>query len=332
MRRLPVELQVAHVLKQVNGSHAVGAQQGRADHFRADLVEPGKTGLAHGGGVGARLGAAAVLGTHHVLQQPGLRRPELRLLGLGHRDDAALVVQLENTDIAHRAVCVERADVDGKSAVSLFFLDPGAGFAHCEVALKARFEHLRRFVRQGRQVVAHRKSDGDKHQAQQQQRSQGLPRAQSTGAQNSELRTLRQARHDKNAANQHRNGQQLVDMVRDHERDVNQRLRHRVARRLLATHRIEFVDKIEEEKQADESQGHGGYRNQDFGVQQLAQGFHRLSLLGVGRHTASDQCCWRAVSHSTLSANTPPCKAANCPSADIWPASIQFLPITSRLK
>ena len=100
--------------------------------------------------------------------------------------------------------------------------------AAVHLAPVARLDQLRPAVGVGRHVVADGEGQHHEAQSQQQQGAQGPPGPQAAGAQDGVFRALRQPRHHEDGADQHRDGQQLVEMARHQQGDVEQRLRHAV--------------------------------------------------------------------------------------------------------
>ena len=138
--RLPVGVQVVHVLEQTDSAHALRAQNRSSHHFRADLRGP-----AEGLHVCAVHPCAFAVSRFefspvHCVDQPVIVPAEACGLALRHRDQQALVIKFKYANIAHAGITGQRAHIDGVIAIGLFLLEPCARLAYRDLALKLRFE------------------------------------------------------------------------------------------------------------------------------------------------------------------------------------------------
>ncbi|KAF1057143.1 MAG: hypothetical protein GAK39_06373 [Variovorax sp.] len=238
----------------------------------------------------------------------------------------ALVVELEDARGLEPAVARDRQHVDGVGRLVLPLLEPGAGVAHeGEGALVARFHELGGALGGRREVVAHREGQHHEAQAEHQQRAQRAPGAEAAGAQDGVFGALREPRHHEDAADQHGDRQQFVEMARQQQGHVEQRLRRPVGQALGAAHGLQLVDEVEEEEQAQEAEGHEGHGLQRLDVDQAADGSHGVGSSrgveggGVGpearppRLLRRAQLLLRRVSHEMANSATPPCSSSMKP-------------------
>jgi hypothetical protein len=87
---------------------------------------------------------------------------------------------------------------------------------------------LRPAVGVGRHVVADGEGQHHEAQSQHQQGAQGPPGPQAAGAQDGVFGALGQPRHHEDGADQHRDGQQLVEVAGHQQGDIEQGLGHAV--------------------------------------------------------------------------------------------------------
>jgi len=181
-----------------------------------------------------------------------------------------LFIELKDPHIDQATVWPNGAHIDGVGVVVLLLLEPGPCGACTELAQVAYLDQLGGLVGQWCQVVADSKGDQHKKTAQGEQGAQGQPRAHAAGAHDGELRALRQARHHKDGANKHRDGQQLVEMAGDAERHEQQGVRQLVAVFPGAPNPAQLVHQVKEEEQRQKANGHEGDRKNSFAVNEAA--------------------------------------------------------------
>jgi hypothetical protein len=307
LRRLAVVLEVADVLEQVDGGHAIGLEHGSGHHVGGDGGGPqelrrfflGDVGV---GGVLARKNAATGFQQHpSVIHKAGAGCVDLRC-------HASLIVKLEHAHALHAAVGDDRAHVDRIGAVTLALLEPGASGTGTQAPLGAGLDELRCLVAQGGEVVADRKCDQHKTETQGQQGAQRAAWAQAAGAHDGEFRTLCQPRHDKDRPDQHRDGQQFVQMTGNAQSHRQHGERNVVARCRAAVDPAQFIHQVEKEEQRQKPEGHEGHGTDHLAVYQFADGSHALALRC--QSCAGLQWLWRTASTSAASAKVPPCSRA----------------------
>ena len=121
------------------------------------------------------------------------------------------------------------------------------------------------------QIVAHHEGEYPERDAQRGQQPQCASRAQTTGAQDGELRRLRHARQRIDRSDQDRDRSQLVQVRRNLEKT---RCRCNQAR-VAATRCLgNGIDEVDEEKQRQECQSHEGDRRDDIDIEEASDGFH----------------------------------------------------------
>ena len=101
-------------------------------------------------------------------------------------------------------------------------------------------------------------------------------------------------------------------MTRDQQGDVDQRLRQPVAERVLLADGLQLVDKVEKEKQAQETERDEADGNQYLVVDQAANGLH-LRGNAVVRRRERLQLLSRLSSQPTPIRKAPPCRASMKP-------------------
>ena len=215
--------------------------------------------------------------------------------------------------VLHLADAIKAAHVHSVLLVALLFSQPSPGLAGCQLAQEGCFELLGLALGPRCGVVTKKESDGHKHQTQLEQRGQRHPGLQPPRAQNGEFGALGQPRHDKDAANEHRDGQQLVHVVWRFERNEQQGVLQLVTLRSMARQGLQLVDQVKKQKQGQKSQGHKDHCADDFAIKQLAHGFHAVASCGVrtdGIRCRQLQFMWRRPSHTRATASTPPCSSS----------------------
>ncbi len=241
----------------------------------------------------------------NVFKPPGVVLAETAAAGLGHGHEKTTAVKLEDPHAAHVAFSSDGGDVGGIGRVLLPLLEPCARLPDHDATLVTGLEQLRGAVGQRRGVVTHRKSQQHEPCAQHQQGAQGPPWAQPTGAQDRVFRALRQPGHDKDGADQHRDGHQIVKVAGDQEHHIQQRVAQLVA---VAHHApangLQFIDEVKKEQQRQKAQCDKRNGRNHLVVDQPTNGFHARTFLGR-RHPGKAQLPLRLTSQSRLRAITP---------------------------
>ncbi|MOA02245.1 hypothetical protein D3C78_1216880 [compost metagenome] len=244
----------------------------------------------------------------------------------------ALGVEFEDAHTDQLAVLAQGVHVDGKRMLALALLEPGAGGPRGQTAELRGLDQLRRALGRGRNVVADRKSQHHEAAAQHQQGAQGHPGPHATGAHDGEFRALGQPGHDVDRADEHGDGQQLVEVAGQAQQHEQQGVRRLVGFAAGAADPAQFVDQVEKEKQGQKSQGHEGHGRNGIAVDQAAQDFHGATALFLdGQSERIDQRWCRASSTPSPHSSVPPCSSAMKPSAPMRPAPTQLCPKVMRL-
>ena len=231
LRGLPVVVQMADVLEQIKRRHAVRLEQRCGNHVGTDVGGPAPLWqflVLYLGFIRRALVKDAAL---HIAQHPGgvVRTLHLSCCCTGLRGDLALLVKLKDAHVDQPAIGADGTHVDGEGVVVLARLEPRPGGTRTEFAQVAHLDQLGRFVGEWSQVVTHSKGQQHKEATQCEQRAQCQPGAHAAGAHDGEFRALRQARHHKNGADEHGDGQQLIQMAGNAERDKQQGMGQLVA-------------------------------------------------------------------------------------------------------
>ena len=221
---------------------------------------------------------------------------------------AALTIELEHTDALQGTVGAHGTDIDGQRVAIVFFLEPGAGGAGGRgLAQVLGLGHQGHALGGGRNVVADRHCQYHKADAQQQHGAQRQPGPQAAGAHDGELRALRKSGHHKDAADQHGNRQQFVQMVRDAQGHGQQGMPDGVGGIAHgAAHIAHLVEQVKEKEQRQKRQGHKADGTDGVAVDQSAQCLHAVAPRRCHRSLRC-QRWWRMASPNAASTKTLPC-------------------------
>ena len=199
---------------------------------------------------------------------------DLRRRGCHPRDQPRIAIEFVDADVVELTPRRCALDLDGVGALALrrgvAVFQPGAA-ASVRAAPGFGLDELGSLIGYRGDVVAHHEGQHGEGDTQAHQQAECRHRSQAAGAQDGELRRLRQPRHGIDGPDEHRDRHQLVQVTRQQQQAVEQGVLHLVA---AAAHPLELIHDVDEEEQRQEGHGDEADGTEHIGIEQATDGLH----------------------------------------------------------